>query len=78
MRALNIVYSSTHAIKQYGKFMHFHFFQSSGTSNIILFLTDGDPTDSEDAIYQAIEEGQLSMVRLTCYHAFIYDLSIFC
>ena len=26
MRALNTVYSSTHAIKQYGKFMHFHFF----------------------------------------------------
>ena len=51
--------------------MHFHLFQSSGTSNIILFLTDGDPTDSEDAIFQAIEEGQLSMVRLTCWHAFI-------
>lgn len=30
---------------------------------MILFLTDGDPTDSEVSIYQAIEDGQASMVR---------------
>ena len=32
---------------------------------MILFLTDGDPYDLEEAgIYQAIEDGQTRMVRL--------------
>lgn len=39
------------------------FSQSAERSNMILFLTDGDPTDSEVSIYQAIEDGQASMVR---------------
>lgn len=42
----------------------FCFTQSSERSNIILFLTDGDPSDSEAGIYQAIEDGQTRMVRL--------------
>lgn len=37
--------------------------QGSGRSNIILFLTDGNPNDAEAKIYQAIEEGQ---DRLVC------------
>ena len=37
--------------------------QGSGRSNIILFLTDGNPNDADKAqIYREIEEGQERMV----------------
>ena len=39
--------------------------QGSGRSNIILFLTDGNPNDAvKGQIYQEIEEGQERLVRI--------------
>ena len=50
------------------------FLQGSGRTNIILFLTDGDPSDAEAGIYQAIDEGQASMV---CNFAWVSLTRIF-